>query len=59
MLGPVRMMKGACPPPSSTSLGTNVRPALMCSPAERCRRLFALNTCVTMPNRGQDEKMPQ
>ena len=55
MLGPVRMMKGACSPPSSTSLGTKVRPTLMWSPAERCRRPFALNTCVTMFHCGQDE----
>ena len=54
MLGPVRMMKGACLPPSSTSFGTKVVSGFRCSPAERCLRPFALNTCMTIFQRGQD-----
>ena len=46
MLGPVRMMKGALPPPSSMSLGTKVHPAPRLSPADGCLSPFALKTCT-------------
>lgn len=46
MFGPVRMMKGASSPASSTSLGMKVAPALRCRPAEGCRKPFARNTCT-------------
>ena len=46
MLGPVRMMKGALPPPSSMSLGTKAQPAPRCSPADGCLSPFALKTCA-------------
>lgn len=57
MLGPVRMMKGALPPPSCTSLGMKVLPALRCRPADGCLRPFAQNTC-TAPIASHVDRKP-